>query len=158
MAKPTINLNQITYDTYTSFQGKKFYNVTEVIEGNPDKHSNITFKLKCVDQYGEVHYEEFTMSVYGMRKLKKFLDKTKMLTDKELTNFNHFMLIDKYFQLEYFNTKNKYYEPTNPNSREFTLTVGNDTYKPLTKKEYEEEVKRVKNADNADNAEDENKD
>lgn len=129
----TINLNAVQYDKYVSSIGVKNIVIQEVSEKVNDK-GYLTFRLKCVDQNNEVSFEEFDYSNYGQRKIKKFCEKTEMFTEKEMREFNHMMFVNREFQVEYFNTKNKYYEPTNPNSREYILTVGNNTYKKAEQK------------------------
>ena len=129
----TINLNTVQYDKYVSSIGVKNIVIQEVSEKVNDK-GYLTFRLKCVDQNDEVSFEEFDYSAYGQRKIKKFCEKTEMFTEKEMREFNHMMFVNREFQVEYFNTKNKYYEPTNPNSREYILTIGNNTYKKAEQK------------------------
>jgi len=135
---PTLDLSQVTYDTYISSAGVKNLTIIEVIDDEP-KNGYVAFKLKCEDQNGEIHFENFNLTPYGLRKIKKFVDKTKVFNAKEMKSFNHFNFITKKFNVEYFLAKNKHYDSTNPNSKEYHLVVGNETYAPhkpaSTKKE-----------------------
>jgi len=126
----TLDLNAVEYDVYTSTEGIKRQEVIEVKEGVTDK-GYLSFRLKLQDQNGEVSFEDFDLSVYGQRKIKKFCEKTQVFTEKEMSQFNHYNFLGKKYEVEYFLMANKHHEPTNPNSRTHILVIGNKTYAPI---------------------------
>ena len=128
--KQTLDLNAVKYDVYTSTEGIKRQEIVEVTEGVTDK-GYLSFRLKMKDQNGEVSFEDFDLSAYGQRKLKKFCEKTEIFTEKEMGEFNHYNFLGKRYEVEYFPMVNKHYDPSNPNSRTHILVIGNKTYAPI---------------------------
>lgn len=133
MQQKTFNMNAVKYDVYTSTAGVK-ENSIEAVEEKVNEKGHLQFRLKMIDQNGEVSFLEFDYSEFGQRKIKKFLEKTKMLSEKEMENFNHMKLAGKTFQVEYFATINKHYDKTNPNSRKTVLVIANNSYAPIKEK------------------------
>ena len=127
MAKQEINLTKVQYDQYITTAGLKQFEIIETANKIND-NGVYQFRLKCLSQNGETHYEEHTLNEYGQRKLKKFIDATETLTEKEQENFDENLFLGKHFQFETFMTINKHYEKTNPNSREYYPTIKTSSY------------------------------